>query len=471
MELEILKLGGSILKGQEDFQRIAGLLETKLEQGILPVCVVSAMKGVTDKIIAAIGAMRTEAGFNPVTFVEALYEEHLPAVPASVSLKELRLEFDKLKDVLSYIRSSGELSESVYAYTVSRGENFTMRILGHHLGERGIAFHCFYGEDLFVTNENNKDAEVNLEKTKIKVEENLVPYLGDGKVAVVAGFAGRSEGGLITIFGRGGTDDTAACIAYCLGVKRMIKYVDEGGIMSLDPKFVAELKANKEITAKVGRIPDPKVIHYLSYVEASELLREERTKVVHFKVLNPLMKGNIRLQLKSLGEEEGEGTIIGIENGFSGPIGRPKAVSFQRNLYGVRFLPSQSALPTEVYARVFEALGKAGVDVRYLSISGYQISLLMVKHDVEIAVRALSGLDFAVEVKPLEERKGTFSVVGSEMRGVKGFLSKITGVIASYGINIEQATQPNSENIIRFSVNDDDLPLAVAAVYAEYWKE
>lgn len=95
----------------------------------------------------------------------------------------------------------------------------------------------------------------------------------------------------------------------------------------------------------------------------------------------------------------------------------------------------------------------------------------MVKHDVEIAVRALSGLDFAVEVKPLEGRKGTFSVVGSEMRGVKGFLSKITGVIASYGINIEQATQPNSENIIRFSVNDDELPLAVAAIYAEYWKE
>ena len=57
------------------------------------------------------------------------------------------------------------------------------------------------------------------------------------------------------------------------------------------------------------------------------------------------------------------------------------------------------------------------------------------------------------------------------MRGVKGFLSKITGIIASYGINIEQATQPYSENIIRFSVKDEDIPLAVAAVYTELFKE
>ena len=98
MELEVLKLGGSMLEGQEAFQRIAGLIQTKLDQGILPVCVVSAMKGVTDNIIAAISAILTEAEFNPVTFVEALYEEHLPASPASASLKELQVEFEKLED-------------------------------------------------------------------------------------------------------------------------------------------------------------------------------------------------------------------------------------------------------------------------------------------------------------------------------------------------------------------------------------
>jgi aspartate kinase len=65
--------------------------------------------------------------------------------------------------------------------------------------------------------------------------------------------------------------------------------------------------------------------------------------------------------------------------------------------------------------------------------------------------------------------KGTFSVIGSEMRGMKGFLSRLSGVLANNDINIEQATQPNSENIIRFSLDDMDIPKAVAAVYKEFF--
>ena len=288
----------------------------------------------------------------------------------------------------------------------------------------------------------------------------------DGIVPVIAGFAGRSGSGLITIFGRGGTDDTAACLAYCLGVKRLVKFVDEGGIMSLDPKFVAEME-KPEVASKVGKLPKPGLIPYLSYVEASELLREERTKIVHFKVLDPLMRGGIKLQLKSIGSS-GEGTVIGPENGGAGS-GHPKAVSFQRNLYGVRILPTQSVLPTEVYAELFGALASAGVDVRYASTSGYQISLLVAKQDVEVALKALGGLPSAMEVKPIEGAKGTISVIGSEMRGVKGFFSRLTGALAEHDVNIEQATQPNSENIIRFSVSDGDVPLAVAAVYKEFF--
>jgi aspartokinase len=45
----------------------------------------------------------------------------------------------------------------------------------------------------------------------------------------------------------------------------------------------------------------------------------------------------------------------------------------------------------------------------------------------------------------------------------------VTSVIAKAGVNIEQATQPYSENIIRFSVDDEDLPLAVGAVYSEFF--
>jgi aspartate kinase len=474
MEYEVLKFGGSILKDPEAYRRVVDIVVEGLEQQKLPVCVLSAMKGVTDMIIDAVEKSHSDPSFNPKDFVETLFEDHLKALPEHEDASpELEAEFEKLIHVLAYIRSSGELTDSVYAYAISRGEGFSCRILSQHLKAKNIKNRCFYGEELLVTDDNYKEAAVNLEETKTKVREILLPHLEKGIMPIIAGFAGRSESGRVTIFGRGGTDDTAVNVAYSLGVKRTVKYVGEEGIMTIDPQFLEDMEENhSDIYGRFDGMPDAEIIPYLSYVEASELLREGRTKVVHYKVLDPLMKGNIELQVKNFNKPESEGTVIGRmeETIYDSNTARPKALTYQRGLYGIRFLSTQSSTPTEVYAKVFKALNEKGVDVRYLSTSGYQISLLMPREDVGRALLALEALDVAVEVSPMKGSKGTFSVIGSEMRGMRGFFSKLTGILGKHGVNIEQATQPNSENIIRFSVDDKDIPLAVGALYNEFFK-
>lgn len=474
MEIEVIKLGGSILQSVETFGRATEVVQKELAKDRLPICVVSAMKGVTDQIIGALNSCLEAPSYDPKVYVEELFERHLAALPQGVEADEaMETEFEKLLHVLSYVKSSGELADSVYAYAVSRGENLSSRVLSLHLANANVENECFYGEDLMVTDENNKEAAVILDETRIRLQFNLNPALEKSVVPIIAGFAGRSESGKVTILGRGGTDDTAVNVAYGLGVRRTIKFVMEDGIMSIDPKFIKELREDHpDILGQFYDLPEPRIIPYLSYVEASELLREERTKVVHYKVLDPLMKGNIELQIKNYYDEESEGTIIGrVEEAFYiDKEPRPKAISYQRGLVGVRFLPIQSITPTEVYGEVFGALSKKGIDVRYVSTSGYQLSFLMPKEDQKKAIDALKELDIALEVAPLKGVKGTFSVVGSEMRGMKGFFSRLTGTLARHGVNIEQATQPNTENIIRFSIDDDDIPMAVAAVYNEFFK-
>ncbi len=301
MEIEVIKLGGSILQSVETFGRAAEIVQKEMAQGRLPICVVSAMKGVTDQIIGALNGCLNEPGYDPKIFVVDLFERHLIALPPGVEADEaMETEFEKLLHVLSYIKSSGELADSVYAYAVSRGENLSSRVLSLHLENAKVENRCIYGEDLMVTDEHNKEAAVILDETKIRLQLNLNPVLEKGIVPIIAGFAGRSESGKVTILGRGGTDDTAVNIAYGLGVRRTIKYVKEEGIMSIDPKFIRELREeNPDIMEQFYDLPEPKIIPYLSYVEASELLREGRTKVVHYKVLDPLMKGNIELQIKN----------------------------------------------------------------------------------------------------------------------------------------------------------------------------
>jgi len=469
IEVEVLKFGGSILRGFEDFEKAADIVAGELDQSRVPVCVVSAMKGVTDRIITALKEGGSEANLGPL--MQDLSSWHMSAVPPEGDPSELGGELEKLEHVMSYINSSGELNDSVYAYAVSRGENFSSRILSQHLRARGVESSCFYGEELLVTDDNLSDASVDLEKTCKRVEKTFIPCLEAGRVPIVAGFSGRSRRGRVTILGRGGSDDTAACLGYCLKASRIVKYTDTDGVMTLDPKFMEEMRRDPETRSILGDAPPPRVVPYLTYVEASELLREGRTKVAHYKVLNPLIKREIRFQIKNVLRPEDAGTMIGPEEGnhVEDSHGRPKVISFQRNLYGLKFLPTQSLTPTEVYARVFGALSKESVDVRYLSTSGYQVSFLMPKADADRALKTLRGLDAVVEATPLEGRKGTFSLIGSGMRGVRGLFSRITGSIAGSGVNIEQATQPNSENIIRFAVDDAEIPRAVAALYKEFF--
>jgi aspartate kinase len=469
MNVEILKFGGSILAENLAFKRASEIVDEKLVKGTLPICVVSAMKGVTDKIITSIDNCLKEPEYHPENFVEELKREHLNMLSNCKKEDELSKEFEKLLQVLNYLKTSGELAGSVHAYAVSRGENFTSRLLSSYLDSKNIENLCFYGEDLIITDENPLEATVKLSETSENIEKLLLPQIKKGVVPIIAGFSGRSKNGSITILGRGGTDDTAVSIAFGLGVKKVVKYVLEEGIMNIDPKFLKEVEDNNFNSINLFRnLPKPRIVPYLSYVEASELLREERTKVVHYKVLDPLMKGNIELHINNYYNND-QGTVVSkVEEAFyDDNKPRPKAISYQRNLSGITFLPIQSLPPCEVYANVFSALAEEKVDVRYVSMSGYQISLLVPEDHHINAMKRLSSLDIALEVVPMKGNKGTFSVVGSEMRGMKGFFSKITGVLATHGVNIEQATQPNSENIIRFGLADDDIPVAVAAVYDE----
>jgi len=65
LEFEVIKLGGSILKDREAFKRAAEIVEKELTKEILPVFVVSAMKGVTDKIIGALNQSLEDESYDP----------------------------------------------------------------------------------------------------------------------------------------------------------------------------------------------------------------------------------------------------------------------------------------------------------------------------------------------------------------------------------------------------------------------
>lgn len=68
------------------------------------------------------------------------------------------------------------------------------------------------------------------------VSNRIQEELAKGRVVVVAGFQGVSEGGDITTLGRGGSDTTAVALAAYLAADRCLIYTDVDGVYDRDPR-------------------------------------------------------------------------------------------------------------------------------------------------------------------------------------------------------------------------------------------
>jgi aspartate kinase len=80
------------------------------------------------------------------------------------------------------------------------------------------------------------------------VPERIIEELGRGRVVVVAGFQGVTEGFDIATLGRGGSDTTAVALAAALRADHCEIYTDVRGVYTADPRLVREARPIPEIS-------------------------------------------------------------------------------------------------------------------------------------------------------------------------------------------------------------------------------
>jgi aspartate kinase len=80
------------------------------------------------------------------------------------------------------------------------------------------------------------------------VPERIVDELRRGRVVVVAGFQGVTEGFDIATLGRGGSDTTAVALAASLRADHCEIYTDVRGVFTADPRLVPEARPIPEIS-------------------------------------------------------------------------------------------------------------------------------------------------------------------------------------------------------------------------------
>src|SRR5436190_20507538 len=132
-----------------------------------------------------------------------------------------------------------------------------------------------------------------MELTRAKSQARLRPLLEKGIAPVVTGFIGATTEGQLTTLGRGGSDYSATILGAALAAREIIIWTDVDGVLTADPRLVAEARTLREI----------------SYNEAAELAYFG-AKVLHPKTLRPVVEAGIPVWIRNSFRPEQLGTKI-----------------------------------------------------------------------------------------------------------------------------------------------------------------
>ncbi|MBI4258655.1 MAG: aspartate kinase [Thaumarchaeota archaeon] len=458
-----MKFGGSSVADGAKIDHVAELVKQHLKGNQVAV-VSSALDGVTDQLLELADLSLKGKTSQVKDELEKIKKRHSEAAEAAIPIEAFKhgvlstvsTLLYELERVLSGISILRELSPRSKDYVLSFGERLLVTILRGALQARGAASRDFSGGEAgIVSDENFGDAKPLMNVTKMQVQKRLMPLLEEGILPVVAGFTAVTQHGDITTLGRGGSDNTATILGACLDADEVWIWTDVDGIMTADPKVVKNAK----------------VIPRLSYAEASEMT-VFGAKAMHPRALEPILEPRIPVRIKNTFSTSAEGTLIGgDQEASSGSIAKAVARVSDVGIVSVGGT-SMVGLPGTA-GRIFDALGKQGVNILMISqsVSESNITMVVRRNSVQKAVNALEiGLLSKGEVREVsyEDDVNIIALIGSAMRGTHGVAARVFKAVADRGINVIMIAQGSSELNISFAVRGKDGVEAVKALHDEF---
>ncbi len=128
------------------------------------------------------------------------------------------------------------------------GEMLSAPILAGVINAQGGRAEAVEATELIVTDKQFGDAEPDMTATAERAKSRLLPMLESGVVPVVTGFLGATPEGVLTTLGRGGSDYSATILGAALGADEVWIWTDVDGVMTANPSEVPTARTIREIS-------------------------------------------------------------------------------------------------------------------------------------------------------------------------------------------------------------------------------
>ncbi|MBF0378825.1 MAG: aspartate kinase [Desulfamplus sp.] len=460
--MKTIKIGGGCLKGHEVISNIVDLI---VQRGRGNVFVLSALHGVTDKLLDGIErALKNEDEIPAI--ISGLKEEHYSLMRHLLKndddFEKLHQELDKvfLKIERYYfgINFTREITPRMHDIIASYGERLSVILMAGVLKSRGENASYIMPQDAgVITDGRFGDATANMPLTSQNFEKNVLPLIlpdnnskVSDKILFFPGFFGISESGEITTFGRGGSDYSAAVVAASLKADTLEIWKDTEGFMSADPHSIS----------------DAKLIPVLSYEEASELAYTGAS-ILHPRTVEPVRKSGINITIKNTLNPDGVGSLI---TEFAVPADSVvKSISHTKDIGMIKIYASGVGLRRGILGKIATTISKAGINIRSVVTSHTCISLMFTRKDVDKAHAVLTSM------KPKLYRESEqitdnalICVVGDGLHNHIGIAAKCFAAVSNAGVNIEMISYGPSKAALYFMVDEGDLDITLKSLHAHF---
>ena len=456
--MKVLKFGGTSVGSVKSILSLKKIVENEAKHQPV-VVVVSALGGITDKLIATSKlALKHDDGWK--TEFDDMVDRHHKMIDTIITDTKKREDlfntvdalFEQLKSIYFGVYLIHDLSEKTQDAIVSYGERLSSNIVATLIGGAK-----WYDARNFIKTERKNGKHVLDNELTNKLVLDTFDNLP--RVSLVPGFISRDrDTDETTNLGRGGSDYTAAILAAVLDAEVLEIWTDVDGFMTADPRIIK--------TAYT--------INELSYIEAMELCNFG-AKVIYPPTIYPVCIKNIPIRVKNTFNPENPGTIIKQEvednrkpiKGISSIGGTALITVTGLSMVGV----------IGVNRRIFSKLAAHGISVFMVSQASSEnsTSIGVREQDVAAAVEVLNN-EFAAEIEdgamfPMHAECGlaTIAIVGENMKHAAGIAGKLFGTLGRSGISVIACAQGASETNISFVVKAEFLRKSLNVLHDSFF--
>ena len=447
--MKVLKFGGTSVGSVKSILSLKKIVEKEAKQGPV-VVVVSALNGITDKLIATSQLAKNGDEHYREEF-DAMVSRHHQMIDTIVTDPKKRIDlfnnvdqlFEQLRSIYYGVYLIHDLSEKTQDAIISYGERLSSHIVAAII-KNGARMNA---RD-FIRTENKQgkhvlDSELTHQLIKEAFEPLFHPRTPVTPVYVVPGFIARDrDTHETTNLGRGGSDLTAATIAAALDADVLEIWTDVDGFMTADPKVIKSAYT----------------INELSYVEAMELCNFG-AKIIYPPTIYPVCIKNIPIKVKNTFNPEHPGTLI-----------KEKIDDDRKPIKGISSIKGTTLITVTglsmvgvigVNRRIFTTLADRGISVFMVSQASSEnsTSIGVRDEDAQAAVEVLNK-EFEKEIEtgamfPMQAESGlaTVAIVGENMKHTPGIAGKLFGTLGRSGISVIACAQGASETNISFVVD------------------